>query len=79
MGLAWRCWSSLIYTSVNSADLAAETLLTKAAYSSLMRQFTDLTAVMVEAFVFPGGELFAALPTGNCGDDFLGHGLVLAL
>ena len=28
---------------------------------------------------FPGSELFAALPTGNCGDDRLEHGLVLSI
>ena len=50
-----------------------------AAYSSLMRQCPDLTAVRAELRIFPGGELFAALPAGNCGDNRLGHGLVLAL
>ena len=44
-----------------------------------MRQCPDLAAVRAEFRKFPGSELFAALPTGNCCDDRLGHGLVLSL
>ena len=43
------------------------------------RQCPDIAEVRAEACVFPGCELFAALPTGNCGDDCLGHVLVLSL
>ena len=54
-------------------------MLTTAAYSSLMRQCPDLTAVRAELRKFSVGELFAALPTCNCSDDRLEHGLVLSL
>ena len=43
------------------------------------RQCPDITAVRAEACVFTGCELFSALPAGHCGDDCMGHGLVLTL
>ena len=44
-----------------------------------MRQCPDIMGVRAEACVFTGCELFSALPAGHCGDDCMGHGLVLTL
>ena len=44
-----------------------------------MRQCLDCRKVRAEFRIFSGGELFAALPAGHCGDDRLGHGLVLSI